>query len=186
MEEIPSLPEPGNQGPEDRRAISRRFIMQARNELEKGHRLQAGDKAWAAVAQHLKIVGHERGWQHTAHRQVESIGRHIRAEYPDLDSAHLADTLSDAYRVGHINFYENQEEHERIAALVDDVERELPNLKRLAREAAENPRPFQIATSGQRRQLREVTGDRMLDIGDSSPVGFSLRHPEPRDGGGSS
>ena len=185
METIPPLPEPGNQSPEDRRAISRRFIMQARKELEEGHRLQAGEKAWAAVAQLLKIVGHERGWQHTAHRQVESIGRHIRAEYPDLDSAPLADALSDAYRVGHINFSENQEEHERVAELVDDVERELPSLERLTGEAAENPRPFEIATSGQRRRLREVTGAMMLEIGDSSPVGFSLRHPEPKDGDGS-
>ncbi len=160
--------------------------MQARKELEEGHRLQAGEKAWAAVAQLLKIVGHERGWRHTAHRQVESIGRHIRAEYPDLDSAPLADALSDAYRVGHINFYENQEEPERIAELVDDVERELPSLERLTGEAAENPRPFEIATSGQRRRLREVTGDRMLEIGDSSPVGFSLRHPKPKDGDGAS
>ncbi len=177
---VPLLPDPVGAGrlqsAEKRREMSRRFIIQARNELAEGNRLQAGEKAWGAVAQHLKIVGQERGWMHTSHRQLESIGRHIRAEYPDLANGELADALSDAYYVGYINSFRDQEDHERIEELVDDVEQMLPLLERLATEAAENPRAFEIESIGQRRQLREVTGDRTLDVGSQSAVGFSLRH----------
>ena len=45
------------------RAIGRRFIIQARNYLQQGDRLQAGGKAWAAIAQNLKIIGERRGWK---------------------------------------------------------------------------------------------------------------------------
>ena len=107
MTTIPPLPEPGNQSPDDRKSMSLRFVVQAREELKVGNRLQAGGKAWGAVAQYLKIIGEARGWQYGSHRQLESIGRHIRAEYPDFGSEEFADALSDAYHKGHRNFYEN-------------------------------------------------------------------------------
>ena len=176
---VPPLPdpvEPGQQTPEHRRAISRRFIIQARNELAQGNRLQAGEKSWGAVAQLFKIVGQERGWRHHSHRQLESIGRHIRSEYPDLSSQPLADALSDAYHIGHENFYENQYDFDEIEALVDAVERELPALERLAEEASLRPRLFEIESIGQRRRLREITGDNTLNIGDKSSIGFSRLH----------
>ena len=44
MSTLPPLPEPGFQSPEDRRAIGRRFILQARHYLEQGDRLQAGGR----------------------------------------------------------------------------------------------------------------------------------------------
>ena len=91
--------------------------------------MQAGEKAWGAVAQQLKIVGQERGWNHTSHRQIESIGHHIRAEYPDLDSQELADAMLAAYQVGHVNFYENHRTHQELAEVVEDVERVLPSLE---------------------------------------------------------
>ena len=127
---VPPLPDPIGEdeehSPENRRLMSWRFIIQANNELMDENRLQAGEKAWGAVAQQLKIVGEARGWNHTSHRQMESIGRHIRAEYPELASQQLADAMSDAYHVGHSNFYNNQRSQEEIAEVVDDVERNLP------------------------------------------------------------
>ena len=185
VQPVPPLPdpvEPGQQTPEHRRAISRRFIIQARNELTQSNRLQAGEKAWGAIAQLFKIVGQERGWQHHSHRQLESIGHHVRAEYPDLDSTAVADTLWGAYHIGHINFYENQYDLDEIEALVDAVERQLPALERLATEASLHPRPFEIESIGQRRRLREITGNHSLDIGDKSGVGFSLLHSSVSDG----
>ena len=168
--------EPGQQTPEHRRAISRRFIIQARNELAQGNRLQAGEKTWGAVAQLYKIVGQERGWRHHSRRQLESIGRHIRSEYQNLSSQSLAEALSDAYYIAHINFYENQYDFDEIEALVDAVERQLPALERLSEEASLHPRPFGIESIGQRRRLREITGDNTLNIGDKSGVGFSRLH----------
>ena len=41
------LPPPGAQSTTGRLQISRRRLVQAREELAQGHRLQAGEKAWA-------------------------------------------------------------------------------------------------------------------------------------------
>ena len=70
MDELPPLPEPGSQSPDDRRIIGRRFIMQAAQYLLQGDRLQAGEKAWGAVAHNLKAIGEQRGWQHDSHQLV--------------------------------------------------------------------------------------------------------------------
>ena len=171
------LPEPAEQhSPESRRAMSRRFIMEAREELESGNRLQAGEKAWGAVAQLLKIIGDDRGWNQGSHRQLESIGHHIRAEYPDYDSGDFATAMSNAYLKGHKNFYENWLDSDEVEETVDGVERILPVLESVG---SESPRYFRISSNSQRRRLAELTGNRELQIGDESLVGFSNRHSPP-------
>ncbi len=173
----PPLPEPAEeQSPEDRRAISRRFILEAREELKDGNRLQAGEKAWGAVAQHLKIIGDDRGWKHGSHRQLESIGRHIRAEYPEYDTGDFAAALSDAYHKGHENFYDNRRDIDEIEDTIESVEQALPVLESIETEA---PRYFTISSNSQRRRLVELTGNQDLQIGDESLVGFSNRHFPP-------
>ena len=176
MTTVPPLPEPGVQSPEDRRAMSRIFIHEARDELDLGHRLQAGEKAWAAVAQHLKIIGEQRGWRHESHRQLESIGRLIVAEYNEPD---LGNAISDAYHKGHENFYENQRSVPVLREVLEVVEEMMPVLESLDFEA---PRPITITSNSQLRRLREVTGRADLRVGDTSSVGFSLRHPESPNG----
>ena len=173
----PPPPEPAEeQSPEDRRTMSQRFILEAREELEGGNRLQAGEKAWGAVAQHLKIIGDNRGWHHVSHRQLESIGHHIRAEYPDYDSGDFATAMSNAYHKGHKNFYENWLVTDEVEETVDGVERILPAVESIGSEA---PRYFKINSNSQRRRLVELTGNQGLQIGDESPVGFSNRHSSP-------
>ncbi len=170
----PLLREPDEgQSPESRRAMGRRFILEAREELEGGNRLQAGEKAWGAVAQHLKIIGDDRGWKHGSHRQLESIGHHIRAEYPDYDSGDFATAMSNAYLKGHKNFYENWLDTDEVEETIEGVEKVLPVLESIEAEA---PRYFKISSNSQRRRLVELTGNRDLQIGDESPVGFSNRH----------
>ena len=179
MTTLPPLPGPGLQSPDDRRAISRRFIQQAREELAYGNRLQAGEKAWGAVAQHLKIIGEQRGWKHGSHHHLEYIGRQIDMEFnpPGLGFA-----LSEVYNKGHVNFYENQRSFEEIRDVIEEVEELLPLLEAIQ---AEPPRPFAITSNTQRRRLAELTGNRGLQVGDASPVGFSLRHqPDSTDGRG--
>ena len=72
MADLPPLPEPGFQSADDRRTIGRRFIIQARKHLDEGDRLQAGEKAWGAIAQNLKAIGELRGWRHDSHRLVKN------------------------------------------------------------------------------------------------------------------
>ena len=172
----PPLPEPAEeQSPEDRRAMSRRFILEAREELEGGNRLQAGEKAWGAVAQHLKIIADSRGWNHGSHRQLESIGHHIRAEYPDYDSGDFAAAMSNAYHKGHKNFYENWLDSDEVEETIEGVDKLLPVLESIESEA---PRYFKINSNSQRRRLVELTGNQGLQIGGESFVGFSNRHSQ--------
>ena len=173
----PPLPEPAEEHSlEDRRAMSRRFILEAREELKDGNRLQAGEKAWGAVAQHLKIIGDDRGWKHGSHRQLESIGQHIRAEYTDYDSGDFAAAMSNAYHKGHKNFYESWLDSDEVVETIEGVEKALPVLEAIESQA---PRYFKINSNSQRRRLVELTGNRELQIGDESLVGFSNRHSAP-------
>ena len=183
MTTLPPLPEPGLQSPDDRRAISRRFIQQAREELAYGNRLQAGEKAWGAIAHQLKLFGEQRGWRHTRHEHLKLIGNQILAEYRETQSQpDLAVAFEHAFFVGHKNFYENQYDFSDIEETITLVEDALPLLEAIQ---AEPPRPFAITSNTQRRRLAELTGNRGLQVGDASPVGFSLRHqPDSTDGRG--
>ncbi len=133
----PDPPEPGEQSWDDRLQISRRFIIHAREELAKGNRLQAGEKAWGAVVQSLKVVAVQRSWRHKNHQDIHNVGLQIVAETPNVD---LQEALSEAYRVGHQNFYENYYHPEELAEMMDKVEDVMPIL-----EAP--PRPFTIASN---------------------------------------
>ena len=178
MADLPPLPEPGFQSPEDRRAIARRFILQARHYLEQRDRLQAGEKAWGAIAHNLKVIGEQRGWNHGVHQHLESIGRQIVVEYhsayPDLGEA-----ISDVFHYGHRNFYENMRSIDEMRETVAWAEEAIGALEEIQHIT---PRSFTIASNTQLRRLRTLTGNPELKIGDSSPVGFSLKH-SPHDAG---
>lgn len=168
MTTIQDLPPPGVQSDEDRRRISRIFIAHAREELANNSRLQAGEKAWGAVVQPFKIIAEQRGWPHESHQDVREVARQVALEFGlDHDQSEI---LSDAYRVGHQNFYENYYRAETLADMIDRVEGLLPYLIQLT---ATPPRSFTITSNTQLRRLRRLTGDDSLEIGDSSTVGFS-------------
>ena len=176
MDALPPLPEPGPQSPDNRRVIGRRFIFQAAQYLLQGDRLQAGEKAWGAVAHNLKVIGEQRGWNYDSHRQVESIGRQIVAEFRD---AELGFAISDVYHNGHGNLYENQQSRSEIREIIKLAEETLPLLEAIQRS---EPRPFTIESDNELRRLRVLTGNNELQIGDTSPVGFSLKHTPDGDG----
>ena len=171
MTTVPDLPPPGIQSDEDRRRISEIFIAQAREELAHGSRLQAGEKAWGAVVQPFKVIAEQRGWPHQSHPDIHAVASQIVVEY-GFDGDRVQ-ALSDAYRVGHENFYENYRRREELADMIDRVEGLLPYLIQLTTVP---PRPFAITSNTQLRRLRRLTGDDSLEIGDTSPVGFSKNH----------
>ena len=172
MADFPPLPEPGFQSAEDRRAIGRRFIVQAREYLRQGDRLQAGEKAWGAIAHNLKVIGEQRGWNHGSHQHLENIGRQLVVEYhsayPDLGEA-----ISDVFHYGHRNFYENMRSIDEMRETVAWAEEAIGALEEVQHTA---PRTFTITSNTQLRRLQALTGNPELQIGDTSPVGFSLRH----------
>ncbi len=170
MADLPPLPEPGFQSKDDRRTIGRRFILQARMHLEEGDRLQAGEKAWGAIAQNLKAIAEMRGWKHGSHQQIENTGRQIVVEF---DNAELGNFIAETFQNGHRNFYENYRTIEELGITIEAAEEALPMLETLQQE---HPRPFTIISNTQLRRLRALTGNDDLQIGDTSPVGFSLKH----------
>lgn len=158
---------------DERRKISLRFIVHARQELKAGRRLQAGEKAWGSAAHYLKLIGDQRGWKHHNHQQVYAIGSILSAEEEqnkEPDSVGFNEALSDAYRIGHENFYENHRSEEDIAATINAVENILPRLERIASTPF---RPFKIASGGQLVRLETITGRKDLYVGMPSDVGFA-------------
>ena len=171
MTTAPDLPAHGVQSTEDRLRISLRMIIQAREELKLGSRLQAGEKAWGAVVHPVKAIAEQRGWRHKSHQDVHAVMSQVVLEYGfDGDQAQA---LSEAYRVGHENFYENFRSPEELSEMIDGVERVLEILIDLT---AMPPRPFTITSNTQLRRLRRLTGNDDLQIGDTSDAGFSLRN----------
>ncbi len=79
----------------------------------------------------------------------------------------------EVYHKGHENFYENQRGEETLTDMLDEAEQALPTLDTHRQSP---PRPFTINSNTQLRRLRAPTNNNELRIGDTSPVGFSLRH----------
>ena len=172
MTTTPALPEPGIATVEDRVQISRRLIQQAPYELDRGDRLQATEKIWGALAQMLKAHGQQRGWMNLgSHRTVGHIARQLSAEY---DSRSIIDAYVAADN-GHRNFYDNEMSPTEITEIIATVAGVLPDLERALREP---PRPYTIREVD-RWRVRTLTGRQNLEIGDTSPVGFSNTHPSP-------
>jgi len=164
-----ALPEPGEASVEDRVQISRRLIQQAREELAGGERLQATEKVWGAVAQMIKAHGQQRGWLNLgSHRTVGHIARQLDAEFDEMPVMRAYVSADN----GHRNFYDNEMSPAEIAASIAEVASVLPRLEQALRE---RPRPFVIQEQDVWR-VRTLTGRQNLEIGDSSPVGFSNTH----------
>jgi hypothetical protein len=173
MTTAPALPEPGTASVGDRVQISRRLIQQASDELNRGDRLQATEKVWGALAQMLKAHGQQRGWMNLgSHRTVGRIAQQLDAECSDLN-------IINAYVAadnGHRNFYDNEMSPPEIEGIIVTVAGVLPELERALREP---PRPFTIGDIDQRWRMRTLTGRQYLEVGDTSPVGFSNTHRPP-------
>ena len=174
MVTVPELPPPGIQSAEDRCQISLRLLIHAREELAAGNRLQAGEKAWGAVVQPMKAIAEQRGWPHKSHQEVREVARQVALEYGLDDDQKEA--LYDAYRVGHENFHEDYRGVEELAEMISRVAEVAPVLIQLT---ATPPRPFTISSNVQLRRLRRLAGNDDLEIGVTSPVGFSRNHPLP-------
>ena len=179
MVTAPELPPPGIQSIDDRRQTARRLIIHAREELEKGNRLQAGEKAWGAVVHPLKGVAEQRGWKGDNYQVLREIGRQVAPELGDIKSSNaLAVAIADAFSIGHLNFYENQHPEERLVRVIAQVEDALPDLEYLLDAP---PRPASIDSETEAERLRLITRNPNLQVGDTSDVGFSLKHEPPDD-----
>ena len=109
---------------------SERLIAQAEEELAKGDRLQASEKAWGAVAHRLKVIADQRGWEYTSHQHVYGVVRQIANE---LGDQRIRDLF--AYAAGlHQNYYVDATPIEELAYEIDRVKELLELLKRVEME----------------------------------------------------
>ena len=93
------------------------------------------------------------------------MGFHLLAAYPEYSSADLNLALFNAFDRGHRNFYENWSSPDEVTAVVEGVEEYLPVLDTLA---SADMRPFVITSRNQLNNLRNLTGNNSLQLGDSS------------------
>ena len=105
--------------PERYRAMSFHKLEQAREELDKGDQCQASEKIWGAVAEIVKAVAQQRGWNHHAHNYLNHAALFVM-----YCLGLPTDLLAIFEQVGgsHSNYYEHQ-------AMRDEVEIHLVNAR---------------------------------------------------------
>ncbi|MCY4436774.1 MAG: PaREP1 family protein [Chloroflexi bacterium] len=113
---------------EEHLRISRQFLRQAEEELAKGDRLQASEKAWGAAAHAVKAVAQHRGWQHDGHRFLFEAIDKIYCETGDSEVL----VLFSASNSLHMNFYENWQTDNQVQDGIKRVKVLLEKLEPLA------------------------------------------------------
>ena len=123
-----------DRGPlEAHKVHSERLLLHAEEELAKGDRLQASEKAWGAVVHRLKDIADKRGWEYETHADgYDVIGRLVR----ETGDRQLRTSFRAASAL-HQNFYRDAESLETLAADLDDVKHFISKLDRLDRNQPE-------------------------------------------------
>ena len=103
---------------EPHRVHSDRLMRHAFEQLEKGDRLQASEKAWGAMAHALKSVAKERGLDYHNHDAAFAVIRRLEGD-AKVAPAEMRTGFEVAHRL-HQNFYNDIE---RPGGLEDDLPR---------------------------------------------------------------
>ena len=158
-----------NQTPDEHMRISRRFIDHARDELEKGERLQASQKIWGAEQHALAAVGKTRGWSTEHYQHKDAIAYHLAEEF---GKGHIQER-HDSYDRYHVNFYQNHLADERaIEAAIYSAEQFVNDMEDIR---TSTPQPFTITDARQISRLQQLAGDRVandLRVGQTYTDGF--------------
>lgn len=107
---------------------SQRLLAQAESELALGDVRQASEKGWGAAAQMVKSVADRRGWTHRSHAALYDVIARLVSETGDDEIRRLFAVAGDL----HVNFYENWNNADNVAAGLSDVQRLLDRLEPLA------------------------------------------------------
>ena len=137
--------------------LSRQYIARADEYLRAGDRVQASEKGWGAVAEAIKSIAEQRGWNHQGHRLLNDIAYQLTTEWgrPDLRR------LFDAMEKLHINFYEDNMGLDAVADSIDDAKILLMELEALRWLP---PRPVVLDSRERRLRWRRLTGE-LLPLG---------------------
>ena len=149
--------EPSNSESERYAQLSQQYIQRADEYLRAGDRVQASEKGWGAVAEAIKSIAEERGWNHGGHRILDDVASQLSMEWsrPDLK------LLYDAIQKLHINFYEDSMELDDIATSITGAKTLLGELEALRSLPA---RPVILDSRERRLRWRRLTGE-LLPLG---------------------
>ena len=172
MTTAPPLPPAGTQTPQNRKDMAERFLVHAQQELNKGNRLQASEKAWGAVAQSFKALAQERGWAHDVHSHYFRMSEYLDKEYK-LDDSYLAVPFG-AVNGAHNNFYENVQSTRTIQMTINEARKAVDALEELR---SRPPGEYTIENGEERADVEALTGWR-FEVGDKRKDGF-VNLPEP-------
>lgn len=181
------LPDVGALGVEGHIRMSRRFLDHAEKQLNHHDRVQAAEKIWGAVAQTLKAIGEQRGWEHRGHINIIFIGQQLSLEFGRFREFERYLALAERM---HQNFYENSWNEPSVRAALEDAKLFIAELDEI-RTAP--PRPYTVRDDDDRIRLGRLLGlprSARPPIGDHSPAGYSRTHDGgvdnrfPQNGGG--
>ena len=130
--------------------LSRWYIDQADDYLRAGNNIQASEKGWGAVAQALKAIAEERGWNHGGHGRIVDVVKQLADELDRQDWI----ILFGVAQALHTNFYEDWLDSDIVTIYLDGA-RELRLQLEHIRSA---PAPeFTPASREQVNRLRRLT-----------------------------
>ena len=137
--------------------LSRQYIERANGYLQAGDRVQASEKGWGAVAEAMKSIAEDRGWNHNSQRLLNDVAFQLSEEWSRPDVRRLFNAAKDL----HINFYEDNRGLDDVAASIGDAKdllRELDTLRALP------ARPVALDSRERRLRWRRLTGE-LLPLG---------------------
>ena len=148
---------PSNQESERYAELSHQYIRRADEYVRAGDRVQASEKGWGAVAEAIKSIAEQRGWNHQGHRLLNDVAFQLSEEWSRPDVRILFDAMEKL----HINFYEDNMGLDAVAASVGDARTLLEELEALRLLP---PRPVALDSRERRLRWRRLTGE-LLPLG---------------------
>ena len=98
---------------------SERLMRHAYEQLEKGDRLQASEKAWGAVAHRLKVVADAHGIPYNTHRDIYPLERELVRYADDPERLRLLFSNADSL---HRNYYIDSMDLQTLRTRLDDAQ----------------------------------------------------------------
>ena len=95
------------------------LLQEAEGEFEKGDLVQASEKSWGAVAQHLKALATERDWGHDTHSHLVQVADMLWEETGNDEIMSLIDTAQGL----HANYYQANRSEAYVRRAMNDVRR---------------------------------------------------------------
>ena len=112
-----------------------RLMRHAWEQLERGDRLRASEKCWAAVVHALKAVSRRHGWRHRTHVHNNVVATHLS----ELTGDKQVYIVYKAVEAVHRNYYEDELRESEIRPILEAATDFLQRLAAAERQLGPNP-----------------------------------------------